>query len=66
MSVGFDKTCKFYKDSRCIIEGGYCDLDCNRLMSDEDFRFYDKIDALNQWQIEEVEKEQAAFRMRLK
>jgi len=66
MSVGFDKTCKFYKDSRCIIEGGYCDLDCNRLMSDEEFRFYDKIDALTQWQIEEVEKEQAAFRTRLK
>jgi len=55
--MDFEKICKFYQDSKCILEGGYCDLDCNRLMSDEDFRFYDKMDALTQWRIEEVEKE---------
>jgi len=53
----FGKSCKFYQDSKCILEGGYCDLDCNRLISDEDFRFYDKIDSLTQWRMEEVEKE---------
>jgi hypothetical protein len=57
MFMSFEKSCKFYQDSKCILEGGYCDLDCNRLMSDEDFRFYDKMDALTQWQIEEVENE---------
>jgi len=55
--MSFEKFCKFYQDSKCILKGGYCDLDCNRLMSDEDFRFYDKMDALTQWQIEEVENE---------
>ncbi len=55
--MDFEKACKFYQDSKCIIEGGYCDLDCNRLMSDEDFRFSDKMDALTQWRIEEIEKE---------
>ena len=55
--MSFEKSCKFYQDSKCILEGGYCDLNCNRQMSDEDFRFYDKMDALTQWQIEEVENE---------
>ena len=55
--MDFEKVCKFYQDSKCILEGGYCDLNCNRLMSDEDFRFYDRMDALTQWRIEEVEKE---------
>ncbi len=44
--MSLEKSCKFFQDSKCILEGGYCDLDCSRLMSDEDFRFYDKIDAL--------------------
>ena len=64
--MDFEKICKFYQDSKCILEGGYCDLDCNRLMSDEDFRFYDKMDALTQWRIEEVEKEIKVLRPRLK
>jgi hypothetical protein len=62
--MDFEKICKFYQDSKCILEGGYCDLDCNRLMSDEDFRFYDKMDALTQWRIEEVEKEIRVLRPR--
>ena len=55
--MSLEKSCKFYQDSKCILEGGYCDLDCNRLMSDEDFRLYGKMDALTQWKIEEVERE---------
>ncbi len=64
--MDFEKICKFYQDSKCILEGGFCDLDCNRLMSDEDFRFYDKTDALTQWRIEEVEKEIRVPRPRVK
>jgi len=64
--MSFERTCKFYEDSRCILEGGYCDLNCNRLMSDEDFKFYDKMDALTQWQIEEVKKEIGGPRSRMK
>jgi hypothetical protein len=66
MLMSLEKSCKFYQDSKCILEGGYCDLDCNRLMSDEDFRFYDKMDALAQWKIEEVERELGGPRSRLK
>ena len=54
--MSLEKSCKFFQDSKCILGGRYCDLDCNRLMSDEDFRFYDKMDALTQWNIEEIEK----------
>ena len=54
--MSLDKSCKFYQDSKCILESGYCGLDCNRLMSDEDFRIYDKVDALTQWRIEEVQR----------
>jgi hypothetical protein len=66
MLVSLEKSCKFYQDSKCILEGGYCDLDCNRLMSDEDFRFYDKTDALAQWRIEEVKREIGGPESRLK
>lgn len=64
--MSLEKSCKFFQDSKCILGGGYCDLDCNRLMSDEDFRFYDKMDALTQWNIEEIEKEIRGPRLRLK
>ncbi len=64
--MSLEKSCKFYQDSKCILEGGYCDLDCNHLMSDEDFRFYDKMDALTQWQIEEMENEIRGSGLRLK
>jgi hypothetical protein len=66
MFMSLEKSCKFYQDSKCILEGGYCDLDCNRLMSDEDFRFYDKIDALTHWQTEELEKQIGGSGSRLK
>jgi len=66
MFMSLEKSCKFYQDSKCILEGDYCDLDCNRLMSDEDFRFYDKMDALTQWQTEELEKEIGGPGSRLK
>ena len=44
-----EKVCKYYLDSKCLLEGGYCDLTCNRLSGDEGSEFYDGIDMLNQW-----------------
>ena len=64
--MSLEKSCKFYQDSKCILEGGYCDLNCNRLMSDEDFRIYDKMDALTQWRIEEVQREIGSPGLRVK
>ncbi len=49
--------CKFYEDSKCILKGRYCDLNCNRLFNDEDFDSYDKTDSLNKWRMKEGEKE---------
>ena len=48
-----EKSCNYYLNTRCILTGGFCDLNCNQLLSDEDFKFYDKIDILTQWQMEE-------------
>jgi len=64
--MSLEKSCKFYQDSRCILEGGHCDLNCDRLMSDEDFRLYDKMDVLAQWKIEEVQREIGGSGLRLK
>ena len=64
--MGLEKSCKFYQDSKCILEGGHCDLDCTHLMSDEDFRLCGKMDALTLWNIEEVERELGGPRLRLK
>jgi hypothetical protein len=39
-----EKSCKYYLNSRCILGGGYCDLNCNQLLSDEEFRLFDEAD----------------------
>jgi hypothetical protein len=48
-----EKLWKYYLDSKCILEGGYCDLNCNRLSGHDDSEFNDKIDTLNQWRNEQ-------------
>ena len=51
-----EKSCKYYRNSRCILGGGYCDLNCNQLLSDEEFRLYDKADIFTpRWMEEEKE-----------
>jgi hypothetical protein len=62
----FGKSCKFYENSRCILEGNFCDLNCDRLFTDEGFKFYDKNDTLTQWRIEEVEREIESQRGKLR
>ena len=54
--MSYGKACKFYENSRCILGGKYCDLNCDQLFNDEDSRFYDKVDALTQWRLEEAER----------
>jgi len=54
--MNFGKSCKFYENSRCILQGNYCDLSCDRFQSDEDPQFYDKIDALTRWRMETGQK----------
>ena len=50
--MSFEKGCKYYLDSRCVLEGGYCDLNCNRLSDHQDSEFCNEVDTLNQSQIE--------------
>ena len=51
MTLG--KSCKYYLDSRCILGGGYCDLNCGHLHSDEEFKFYDMADVFARRRMEE-------------
>jgi len=51
------RSCKFYENSKCILGGKYCDLNCDQILRDEDFQFYDEISTLSQWRLEEVERE---------
>jgi hypothetical protein len=49
--------CKFYKNSICTLKEGYCDLNCNQTIGDKDIQYYDEIDILTRWRMEEVQKE---------
>ena len=64
-SMTFGKACKFYEDSKCLLQGKYCDLNCNHFFSDEDALFYDRVDTFSQWQREEVERKIRFPRSRL-
>ncbi|HSB04045.1 MAG TPA: hypothetical protein VLK23_02545 [Thermodesulfobacteriota bacterium] len=59
--MGYGKFCKYYLNSRCVLEGTYCDLHCNRVLSHHDYQFYDeydKIDSVSEWRIEEEVRRQ--------
>ena len=47
-----EKLCKYYLDSKCALEGGYCDLNCNRPSDREDSEFDDRMDVADQWKNE--------------
>ncbi|OGP89421.1 MAG: hypothetical protein A2157_13220 [Deltaproteobacteria bacterium RBG_16_47_11] len=51
--MSFEKLCKYYLNSKCILEGGYCDLNCNQLFTHEDSEFFDKTNRLAEWRMEE-------------
>jgi len=48
--------CKYYRNSKCTLEGSYCDLNCNQPNRGEVSRSYDENDVFTQWQMEEEEK----------
>ncbi len=29
------KVCQYYSNARCLLEGGYCDLDCDRTATED-------------------------------
>jgi hypothetical protein len=40
----FVESCIYYQDSKCILKGGCCDLDCGLTHSEKSNPFYDEID----------------------
>lgn len=57
----FEKSCKFYENSICILKGGYCDLNCDQTTNNKNIQFYDEIDTFTQWRTEKVKKELAGL-----
>ena len=60
------RSCKFYENSRCMLGGKYCDLNCDQLFKDEDFQSYDDINTLTQWRLEEVERDMGSSGWKLR
>jgi hypothetical protein len=44
------EVCKYYLNSKCLLEGGYCDLNCDRMASNEDSELYT---TFSRWRSEE-------------
>ena len=40
----FIESCIYYKDSKCVLKGGCCDLNCNITDTEKGSLFYDEID----------------------
>jgi hypothetical protein len=51
----FWRSCKFYENSKCSLQGGYCDLGCNQTRAERSIKSYDEIDPFTQWQMGEDE-----------
>ena len=52
------ESCIFYVDSRCMLKGGCCDLDCNLPKDGNGTQLYDEIDTFTKWQIERAKEEE--------
>ena len=57
MLMSFERSCKFYQDSKCILQGGCCDLHCELTNFDSRDQFYDEMDPFTEWQIEKIPRE---------
>jgi hypothetical protein len=55
--MSFERSCKFYQDSKCILQGGCCDLHCELTNFDSRDQFYDEMDPFTEWQIEKIPRE---------
>lgn len=53
----FVESCIYYQDSKCVLKGGCCDLNCDMGETDKGNKFYDEIDPFTKWQIENSQKE---------
>jgi len=61
--MGYGKFCKYCLTSRCVLEGTYCDLPCNQVLSYNNYQFYDeydRIDNLAEWRMIEKMRRQGS------
>ncbi len=63
--MSFEKSCKFYEDSKCILNGGCCDLDCGLTDPERSNHFYDEIDTFTNWQKEKEHQEEGKSGLKL-
>jgi hypothetical protein len=61
----FVESCIYYQDSKCMLKGGCCDLNCEMTESERGNQPYDEIDAFTKWQIEEGQQEEGNARRKL-
>jgi hypothetical protein len=50
----FVESCVYYQDSKCMLKGGCCDLNCEMTDSERGDQSYDEIDAFTRWEIEKA------------
>ena len=55
--MSFGKACKFYQDSKCILKGGCCDLNCELTNFGRRDQFYDEMDPFAELRIEKAPRE---------
>jgi hypothetical protein len=48
------ESCIFDQDSRCLLKGGCCDLDCNPAQDENGAQCHGEIDALIEWRGEKA------------
>jgi len=53
----FVESCIYYQDSKCVLKGGCCDLNCDMADADKGNQFCDEIDSFTKWQIENTQQE---------
>ena len=53
----FIESCIYYKDSKCVLKGGCCDLNCDKADTEKGNQFYDEIDQFTKWGVEKAQKE---------
>lgn len=57
--MSFEKSCKYFRDSKCILKGGCCDLNCDIARSfDGNGLFCDEIDTFTKWWMEKEKREE--------
>jgi hypothetical protein len=48
------ESCIFDQDSRCLLKGGCCDLNCNPAQDENGAQCHDEIDTLIEWRTEKA------------